>query len=90
MLHVFERRLDQGLRASGVRPDVAAAIESQGTRLAAVTIPPAATSPERERARAAIHSAFVAGFRRVMFVAAALALLASATAWRLIDTKRRS
>jgi EmrB/QacA subfamily drug resistance transporter len=90
MLHVFERRLDEGLRRSGVRPELAAAIGSQATRLAAVPIPGTATSPEREKARAAVTSAFVAGFRRVMLVGAALALLAAATAWWLIEGKPSS
>jgi EmrB/QacA subfamily drug resistance transporter len=90
MLSVFEGRLDQGLRRSGVRPEVRAAIESQSTRLAAVQAPADASSEDRERARPAITSAFVAGFRRVMLIGSALAVLAAAAALWLIGGPRRA
>jgi EmrB/QacA subfamily drug resistance transporter len=90
MLHVFERRLGEGLRGSGVRPELAAGIESQATRLAAIQIPSGATNRERETIRIAVQSAFVAGFRRVMILATALALLAAAAAAWLIGAGRHS
>lgn len=90
MLSTFERRLDEGLRRSGVTPQVRAAIESQSSRLAALSIPRDASAADRERARGAVASAFVAGFRRVILFGAALALLASVTALVLIGRPRRA
>jgi len=72
-----------------VAPETRAAIESQSTRLAALSIPPAASAADRERARGAVSSAFVAGFRRVILLGAALALLASGTALMLIGGTSR-
>jgi len=88
MLHVFERRLDEGLGKSVAHPEIRAAIQVQATRLAAIPIPADATEGERQAAREAIRSAFVAGFRRVMLVGSALALLAAATASWLIGRRR--
>jgi hypothetical protein len=73
-----------------VRPELAAGIESQATRLAAIQIPSGATNRERETIRIAVQSAFVAGFRRVMILATALALLAAAAAAWLIGAGRHS
>jgi EmrB/QacA subfamily drug resistance transporter len=89
MLHVFERRLDEGLRKNRVRPELRSAIENQATRLAAIRIPSSVSNADQDAARAAVRSAFVAGFRRVMLVGSALSLLAAATAAWLIDGKRR-
>ncbi|HYK43511.1 MAG TPA: MFS transporter [Thermoanaerobaculia bacterium] len=89
MLSTFERRLDEGLRTSGVTPQLRTAIESQSSRLAALSIPPAASVADRERVRGTVASAFVAGFRRVILLGAALALIASGTALVLIGRPRR-
>jgi EmrB/QacA subfamily drug resistance transporter len=88
MLQVFGARLDRELENGRVRPEVRTALRSQATRLAAIPIPPAAAPAERDRARSAIRSAFVAGVRRVMRIGSALALLAAGTALWLIDGKR--
>jgi EmrB/QacA subfamily drug resistance transporter len=92
MLSVFEARLHERLRepSTSVSPGIGAAIETQSRRLAAIAIPAQAPAAERDRAREAVHSAFVSGFRVVMWIAAALALSAGATAACLIEGKRRS
>ncbi|MEP6801826.1 MAG: DHA2 family efflux MFS transporter permease subunit [Acidobacteriota bacterium] len=87
MLSVFEQRLHDGLRHSSMRPALRASMESQVTRLAAVPIPAAVTAEEHDGARAAITSAFVAGFRRVMLIGAGLSVLAALTALCLIQSK---
>jgi EmrB/QacA subfamily drug resistance transporter len=89
MLSTFERRLDDGLRKGGVTAETRSAIEGQSARLAALSIPKNASAADRERARGAVASAFVAGFRRVILIGAALALLASGTALILIGGARR-
>jgi fucose permease len=84
MLNVFERRLDDGLRAEVSNPAIRSSIQAQATRLAAIPIPREASPHDRESAKTAIDSAFLAGFRRVMLIGSALAILASATAAWLI------
>lgn len=70
MASVFEPRLQENLGTFGVGPDVAAAVWAQRDKLAAIA-PPAHAG---DAARAAVHQAFVAGYRAVMATSAALAL----------------
>jgi hypothetical protein len=82
---VFDARLDDALARLALPADLASAIDAQRHRLAGIELPtdlPAATAAH---ARAAIGDAFVAGFRRVMLLSAALAMLSALAAWMLID-----
>jgi len=84
MLKVFERRLDDSLHREVSNPAIRSSIQGQATRLAAIPIPRDASPHDRESVKTAIDSAFIAGFRRVMLIGSALAILASATAAWLI------
>jgi EmrB/QacA subfamily drug resistance transporter len=75
----LERRLDRLALAAPVRD----AIEAQRSKLAA-----AETSDAR--GRQAIEEAFVSGYRRVLWLAAGLALASSVSAAALISTEGRS
>jgi hypothetical protein len=59
----------------------------QRSKLAAIELPVAAGA---EAARAAIDHAFVAGYRWIMLVSAALAFASAAVAWVTIDNEVRA
>lgn len=88
MLQAFGTRVGRLLPASPLRAETKAAISAQRTRLAAVELP-AVEADERARARALVSEAFVAAFRRVMLVAAALAVSSSGAALALIRGRTR-
>jgi predicted MFS family arabinose efflux permease len=78
---VFQSALDRGLDRLAVAPAVRAQIEAQRSKLAAAETADA-------RGRQAIQEAFVAGYRRVLWVAVGLALASSLSAALLIRTER--
>jgi EmrB/QacA subfamily drug resistance transporter len=78
MLHGFNRGLDR-------RPAGADLPSSERVRLGAAQAPAAADPGTREAVEQAVAGAFVDGFRRVMGVASALALLSSLVAWLFIS-----
>ena len=78
---VFQSALDRGLDRLAVAPAVRAEIAAQRSKLAAAETADA-------RGRQAIQEAFVAGYRRVLWVAVGLALASSLSAALLIRTER--
>ncbi|HEX7184500.1 MAG TPA: MFS transporter [Thermoanaerobaculia bacterium] len=85
MLGLFGRELDRRLAALDLPAGVRNAVEDQRKELAALEIPASLGEPERTQIQSVVNEAFLAGFRGVMLTAAGLALLASLSAWWLIE-----
>jgi EmrB/QacA subfamily drug resistance transporter len=85
VVHVFGRELDRRLARAALAPDVVAALQVERVKLAGAEPPRDATTLERDAVRRAVAEAFVAGFRAMALVAAALALAAAGTAALMID-----
>jgi EmrB/QacA subfamily drug resistance transporter len=80
---VFQSALDRRLDTLALAPEVRAQIDAQRSKLAAAET----TDP---RVHQAIQEAFVGGYRRVLWVAAGLALASSLSAAAWISTQKRS
>lgn len=78
MSGTFNAELPRRLAAANVPPPAAAAIVVQRAKLAAIEPSADASEALRAAVRHGIEEAFLAGFRRVMWAAAALALLSAA------------
>ena len=84
MASVFNRDLHRRLEHAELAPRLIEAVEQQRTRLAAIELPVSIGAEDAVTAERAIAEAFVAGFRYVMLISAALALASAAIAWLLI------
>jgi EmrB/QacA subfamily drug resistance transporter len=84
MHRAFEHALDQRAAALPVSAGVLVQLETQGQKLAAITLPPSTPERERKLIQDAVAASFVTGFRWVMCVSALLAVCSSLGAWGLI------
>jgi EmrB/QacA subfamily drug resistance transporter len=84
MLGLFGRGLERRMADLALPPAIRQAVEAQRGKLAALEIPAQLDPPTRAQIRAAVHGAFLGGFRGVMLTASGLSLLASLSAWWLI------
>jgi EmrB/QacA subfamily drug resistance transporter len=89
MLHSFNSQLDRNLPALAVAPEVKAVLDNQRSKLAGVELPKNLDPSTRSLLKQAVDESFVTGFRRVMAVAAGLALLSALSALFLIEGKAR-
>src|SRR5262245_4274042 len=80
VFRVFDRELDGRLATVPLAPEVVAALRVERVKLGGAEAPRDATAAERDAVRHAVAQAFVAGFRSMALVAAALALAAAGTA----------
>lgn len=85
MATVFEPRLQQGLALAGVPRELADSLWSQRDRLAAIELPRSLAGEAATAGRDAVHQAFVAGYRWIMVLSAALALASALVAAIWID-----
>lgn len=90
MLHSFNSRLDRKLQTLALPSEVKQVLDGQRTKLAGVELPQDFDPVAARLLKQAVDESFVAGFRRVMAVAAGLALLSALSAWLLIDGKKPS
>jgi EmrB/QacA subfamily drug resistance transporter len=84
MSGTFNASLQRRLVAAAIPATTSEAVTAQRAKLAAIE-PPAGVSPDLGAAvRHAIDEAFLSGFRRVMWIAAALALMGGVCGWAMI------
>jgi MFS family permease len=84
MVKAFASRLDQNLARLSLPPNVVQDIRSRQIELAGLQIPQGLDTNAMETLRRAIANAFLAGFRLIMFLCAALSTASAIVAWRLI------
>jgi EmrB/QacA subfamily drug resistance transporter len=89
MSAAFDPALDSRISALDLPPAVQRGIEEQRPRLAAMAVPSGVDPATASAIQRAVGESFVAGFRRVMLVCAALALLSALSTWILIGGKSR-
>lgn len=89
MLHVFASRLGPELRATDLAGHDQQAILQQSNQLAQIQLPSGLNSAEKTEARRAVDDSFVAGFRTVVLLSAALCLLSALIAWMMLDRSRK-
>jgi EmrB/QacA subfamily drug resistance transporter len=86
----FDRALDERMAALRVAPFLAAEVDAQRGRLAAISLPDQTAPAERKAVEQAVAASFVSGFRQVMGISALLALASSLGAWWLIGGRGRT
>ena len=87
MTFAFHSSLEARMDDAKVAPPLRAEIRGQESRLAAIAIPAQVAPAQRASVTGAIRASFVAGFRLVMAIAAALAFLSAVCAWITIAPK---
>jgi EmrB/QacA subfamily drug resistance transporter len=89
MSGTFNAALQRQLDAAAIPSAIGEAVTAQRAKLAAIE-PPAGAGTELQAAvRQAVDEAFLSGFRRVMWIAAALALMSAVCGWAMISGARR-
>jgi hypothetical protein len=86
----FDAALSEHLSSMALAPDVPASLHAQRHKLAGIALPTGIDEASASALKRAIGEAFVSGFRWVMLLCAALALLSALSAWFMIDGKRRA
>jgi EmrB/QacA subfamily drug resistance transporter len=81
----FDRELDRALADLAPPRDVLAAVTAERAKLAAAQLPPDLDATLRDALDRALDAAFVAGFRALMLVCAALAAASAVASFALVD-----
>jgi len=90
LTHRFDAVLVTALSHSPLAPATVAAILAERQKLAGIVIPAQVSHEDALLLKRAIGLAFISGFRWVMIISSACALLSALSAWFLIDGKRGS
>lgn len=85
MTGAFARDFRDRLQPLNLPAATRAALESQTSRLASITIPFELEGESKQAVEGAVKESFVGGFRLVVLIAAALALASGLAAWLLIE-----
>jgi EmrB/QacA subfamily drug resistance transporter len=89
MTSAFSRTLHIELNRADLMPQVTEAVEQQRNKLAAIDLPASIDAHDAVLAKHAIANAFIAGFRWIMLISAALALAGAASGLILIGGARQ-
>jgi EmrB/QacA subfamily drug resistance transporter len=89
MTGAFERNFSARLQSLDLPADTRAALEAQTSRLATITAPDELQGETKQSVERAVEESFVSGFRVVILIAAALALVSALFAWLLIEGRAR-
>ena len=81
MAWAFDARLAEGLQAAGATPETVGYLQARRSQLAGIELPPGTDATTAAQLRQVVQGAFVAGFRWIMGISAALALLSALSAW---------
>jgi EmrB/QacA subfamily drug resistance transporter len=84
MSGTFNADLQRRLAAAAIPAAIGEAVTAQRAKLAAIEPPAGATADLRAAVRHAVDEAFLSGFRRIMWIAAVLALLSAVSGWAMI------
>ncbi|WP_077001666.1 MFS transporter [Variovorax sp. KK3] len=84
MASVFDAALADGLRDAGASAQASSFLQDQRSKLAGAELPPGVDAATAAALKGAVAASFVAGFRWVMLICAALALLSALSAWLMI------
>ncbi len=91
ILSAFNHGLERHIEQLNLAPEARRALDGQRAQLAGAELPSSVNDETGTALRQAINESFVAGFRRVMAMAAGMALASALIAWIMIDgeAKRR-
>jgi EmrB/QacA subfamily drug resistance transporter len=88
VVQIFDGEMDRRLARVSLRSDVAAAMHVERAKLGGAEAPPDASPSDRVAIQQAVAWGFVAGFRGLALLAAALSLASALTALLMIDGAR--
>jgi EmrB/QacA subfamily drug resistance transporter len=84
MSGTFNADLQRRLAVAAIPAAIGEAVTAQRAKLAAIEPPAGASAGLQAAVRHAVDEAFLSGYRRVMWIAAALALMSAVSGWALI------
>jgi predicted MFS family arabinose efflux permease len=87
MLSAFNRSLDRRLDSLGLTPEVRQYMDNDRAKLATLEPPPTLVIETAASIRRTITDSFIAGFRMVLAISAALTLLGAFIAWLVIQQR---
>jgi EmrB/QacA subfamily drug resistance transporter len=90
MLHAFNNALDRRLDSMRLPAEAQRQLDNDRAKLAATEPPPTSDPETAASVRRAIANSFIVGFRWVLTLAAALAVLGALIAWLVIENRTQS
>jgi EmrB/QacA subfamily drug resistance transporter len=87
MAGVFARNFNARLQSLELPLETRAALAAQTSRITTITIPDELKGETKQAIKLGIEESFVSGFRVVILIAAALAMMSALFAWLLIEGK---
>lgn len=89
MVHAFSLELDRSLAHLAIPGELLKSVQSNRTKLGAITLPRNVDFETAQATRESIHRSFVFGFRIVVLICAALSFASAIFAWRMITNEVR-